>query len=1115
MLANVGPAAAVAPSKSQHPAHGHKVAVHRQALTTASGSLRQARAQAATAATVGGSWTELGPQPINGLDTYGQVSGRVTALAAKNSTVYAGTADGGVWKSTDSGGHWAHLTDNQVSLAIGALAVDWSTAPETIYAGTGEANHCYDCLPSQGVLISKDAGTTWSLSGASTFTASAFYFAGLTVDSSHAQGVLAATNHGVYQTTDGGTTWNPISTGPGRADEVLQDPGNPKLFWTAETTSCNSSPSAGTIGIWDTTGTPTWTQLWPKTGQPNFGSTTTVRIGLGLATGGTGTTAYAALANCQFGQLEGVLKTTNGGAGWTVLGNAPDFFSTPPPTEYQGWYDNVVAVDPSNSSDAMFGGITLDTTMDGGTTFNDVARPYSGGPVHPDFHAIAFNSTGTVYAGNDGGVWSTTNFGASWTDLNATLAVTQFYGGTSLDFSHMIGGSQDNGTAGIVPNGPAQPAWASVFSGDGGPTAMIPGQSTFFASQPGLGIFQVDYASATWTDVSPCSSSTDPSCSNPTDFIAPYVMDPTSSTPGSATLYAGTNQVYRTTSGGGPAGGTTASGAWKSISGDLTTGTTIHSAGDFLHAMSIGSNAATVMTGSWFGKVWLTTNANAATPTWTDVTGNLPAYASAQDSGNAWVTAVAINPLNSTEGWVTIGTVSGPRIFHTNTAGSSNSWTDITGTFPTSLVAVSMLVDPKVPQNVYVGTESGVYICQTCATTAAVGNWSPLGTGLPNVRVDGLSLTRDLADVVAWSHGRGAWWTQVPLSRPGADLSPPAADYGNVNLGFSSAAKIFTLKNTGSAPLAITSITTSGDYAQTNNCGAALAAGASCNINVTFTPTAVQTRTGTLSVNDNAADSPQTASLTGYGSEGYWMVARDGGIFTFGNLPFYGSEGGRTLNKPIVGMARTPDDGGYWLVASDGGIFTHGDAPFKGSTGSLVLNKPIVGMAATPSGQGYWLVASDGGIFTFGDAPFKGSTGSMVLNKPIVGMAATSSGQGYWLVASDGGIFTFGDAVFKGSTGSMVLNKPIVGMAATSTGQGYWLVASDGGIFTFGDATFHGSEGGIALNQPIVGMAATRNSQGYWLVASDGGIFTHGNALFYGSTGSIRLNQPIVGMAGS
>jgi outer membrane protein assembly factor BamB len=126
-------------------------------------------------------------------------------------------------------------------------------------------------------------------------------------------------------------------------------------------------------------------------------------------------------------------------------------------------------------------------------------------------------------------------------------------------------------------------------------------------------------------------------------------------------------------------------------------------------------------------------------------------------------------------------------------------------------------------------------------------------------------------------------------------------------------------------------------------------------------------------------------------SPAYYLTAADGGLFAFGHAGFYGSTGSLTLNRPVVGMAATPDSKGYWLVASDGGIFAFGDAGFFGSAGSLPLNKPIVGMAATPDGHGYWLVAADGGIFAFGDADFEGSTGGVVLNRPIVGMAAALS----------------------------------------------------------------------------------------------------------------------------
>jgi hypothetical protein len=198
---------------------------------------------------------------------------------------------------------------------------------------------------------------------------------------------------------------------------------------------------------------------------------------------------------------------------------------------------------------------------------------------------------------------------------------------------------------------------------------------------------------------------------------------------------------------------------------------------------------------------------------------------------------------------------------------------------------------------------------------------------------------------------------------------------------------------------------------------------------------------------------------------------------------------------------------GYWLVATDGGIFSFGDAAFYGSTGAIKLNKPIVGMAPTPSGKGYWMVASDGGIFSFGDAAFYGSTGAIKLNKPIVGMAPTPSGKGYWMVASDGGVFTFGDAAFFGSGSPS--GKAIVAMAPTASGRGYWQAAATGEVLAFGDATELGS---ARVNTPVVGMARTASGNGFWLVAGDGGIFSFGDARFLGSTGDIRLNQPIVGL---
>ncbi len=249
---------------------------------------------------------------------------------------------------------------------------------------------------------------------------------------------------------------------------------------------------------------------------------------------------------------------------------------------------------------------------------------------------------------------------------------------------------------------------------------------------------------------------------------------------------------------------------------------------------------------------------------------------------------------------------------------------------------------------------------------------------------------------------------------------------------------------------------------------------------------------------------------------GYWLVASDGGVFSFGDAQFHGSAGALPLNRPVVGISSVPGGQGYWLVASDGGIFSYGDAQFYGSTGSNTLNQPVVGMAATPSGQGYWLVASDGGIFSYGDAQFYGSTGSITLNQPVVGMAATPSGQGYWLVASDGGIFSYGDAQFYGSTVPPApfgpSGAPAVGMASSPSGQGYLVAQAFGPATAFGDATpAYGYFDG-PFSDANVGIARTNLGGGYWLASASGVVVSVGNATDQGSLAT-PLNAPIVGIA--
>jgi M6 family metalloprotease-like protein len=271
----------------------------------------------------------------------------------------------------------------------------------------------------------------------------------------------------------------------------------------------------------------------------------------------------------------------------------------------------------------------------------------------------------------------------------------------------------------------------------------------------------------------------------------------------------------------------------------------------------------------------------------------------------------------------------------------------------------------------------------------------------------------------------------------------------------------------------------------------------------------------TVTVNPAAGDGGggSTGDCQAEECAGYYLAASDGGVFAFGDAPFYGSLGWRTLNAPIVDMASLPDDSGYWLVSSDGGVFAFGDAEYHGSALRYDLSEPIVGMTPTSTGDGYWLVAADGGVFAFGDAEFQGSMGGMPLNSPISGLAAMPDDSGYWLVAEDGGVFAFGDARFHGSAVRDDLNGTITDIAAGSSGEGYWLSGNDGGVFAYGDAPFHGSMGGKELRGAMAVVGATPTDGGYWLAALDGGVFAFGDAPFHGSMGGVPLNAPIVAFA--
>jgi hypothetical protein len=179
------------------------------------------------------------------------------------------------------------------------------------------------------------------------------------------------------------------------------------------------------------------------------------------------------------------------------------------------------------------------------------------------------------------------------------------------------------------------------------------------------------------------------------------------------------------------------------------------------------------------------------------------------------------------------------------------------------------------------------------------------------------------------------------------------------------------------------------------------------------------------------------ATPTGLGyylAEANGTVAAGSGGHPFGDATLFTDGHGHTdaskyhLNQPVVGMATTPTGDGYWLLAGDGGIFSFGDAEFHGSTGNLHLVSPVIGFSPTRDGHGYWLFAADGGIFSFGDAKFHGSAGGALRTNPIVGMRVSPTGNGYWLTDSAGKVYPFGDAAFAGDLSALHLFRPVIGM---------------------------------------------------------------------------------------
>jgi photosystem II stability/assembly factor-like uncharacterized protein len=715
-------------------------------------------------------WALIGPNPIGTPFWLSPVAGQVSAIAIdpRNGQVaYIGTAAGGVWKTTNGGGNWVALTDDQPSLSIGSLVLDPSS-PDTVYAGTGGPFGAYGA----GILKSINAGATWqSIPGpfAGPFGSDNFFGGGakilsLAVHPTNGQIVVAAVwrwpqnQGGIFRSADAGATWTQMLPGPGHY--VQFDSGNPNTAYVA-LGSGYGDPSSGLYKSVDAG--LSWTALGQGGARPlppaiNIGEITMA------AAPSNFNTLFAYIDNPAFPSvpllpnLPGVFKSTDGGSNWTQI-------SVPPTC------CNPILIHPSDEN-VIFGGGTFPSSIfrsvNGGTSWTDISGvPNFQQTPHADAHSLALSSdAATLYFGNDGGIYKTTNVvdtPVTWSSLNTTLATALFYPGLSIhptDINFSLGGTQDNGT--LNYNGAL--LWNQVTCGDGGPTAIdFLTPSTMYATCEKISVQKSTMSGVlgSWTP-----SITGINTADRVSFIPPLVMDPSNP----QKLYFGTYRIYQTNNG---------ASNWTAISPDLTGGPS-HT----ITAIAVATNSNTVYAGTDDSHVQVTTNATAgAGAAWTDRSAGLP---------QRYITHIAVDANNSLIAYVTTSGFSGfgdtqGHVFKTTTGGVA--WTDISGNLP-NIPANDVVVDPDLANTIYVATDIGVFFTSNAGST-----WHTLVNGLPRVVVQSLRLHSPTRTLRAATYGRSVW--DIIL---GPQLTIAKTHAGDFTQGQLGAAYTVTVGNTGAGP---------------------------------------------------------------------------------------------------------------------------------------------------------------------------------------------------------------------------------------------------------------------------------------------------------------------------
>ncbi len=684
----------------------------------------------------GGSWIPMGPDGFFGVgywDSQPQVdAGRVDAIAlhpTATGTMFIASPNGGIWGTTTDGASWNPLFDTQCSLQMSTVKVD-PVNPSIMYAAASRASSAAGCA----LFRSTDGGSSWANwnGGLSIGPYNGGYIDDFFIDPASAGSatgttlMFTRTGNGIYRSTNSGISWT-STLAFGCVKSIVALPGRRGVVFAGLV------DYSGRSGLYRSSDNgATWTQL--SSGAIDFTNTGRMQLAVSAAQ----PNSVWILAGGQNSAFQSVIRWDDDTNRLTALAAAGIGFSGRTWFGLQATYDLAIAVDPTNASRIYIAGVRAFRSTDGGATFAPM-----GTEIHCDWHALVIDPRNPrlLYAGTDGGVFSSTDGGDSWTSRNSGLAISMYYPGISqhpTDPTIVLGGLQDNGT--LLSNGTQ--LFNSVMGGDGGFAAInysSPG-TIWFTCQwlPGPCIQRRVQVG---TSFSSFNVTTGIDGTDRAMFIPPLVMDPVTPT----TLYFGTMKLYRTVNDGA---------LWTAISNDLTKGY-----GPIMAIAVAQSDPQTIYVGTMDGNVQVSRDGGT---TWTLSTSGLPNYA---------ITDFAIHRANPARALVTLSGGLGSHVFLTTNAGQS--WTNVSGNLLDMPVNAAVMVDDGT-NHFFIGTDVGVF-----ETTDAGLTWTNSPSGLPNVVVNDLSYNPTSKQLVAATYGRGLF--KYSLANPSAVLRGDVNRDGAVN----------------------------------------------------------------------------------------------------------------------------------------------------------------------------------------------------------------------------------------------------------------------------------------------------------------------------------------------